>query len=377
MMTETIQLFRPDIGAAELAAMRRVIESGWLGRGPETEAFEAEFAAYLDVPAACVASLPSCTDGLFHAMTLLDLAAGDEVILPSVSFVGAAQAILAAGGRPVLCDVDSRSLNATADTIACRLSQRTRAVLLLHYGGAPCVMRPILRLLAERRLALVEDSACSPASRVEARFCGTFGAMGVWSFDAMKAMTTGEGGMIFVADREQMARLKPRLALGLTSPSGYASSAVERWWEYDVTTAGRRSQVSDLNSAVGRVQLSRLPQMIERRRQIDRAYREALAHSDWLRLPPEPSAETTGSYYFFWIQLESRLRDRLARRLRERGIYSSFRYYPLHRTTLFRDSSAFPGADAAADTTLCLPLHSALSTDELVRVCESVNSFIP
>src|SRR5688572_24343074 len=132
-----IHVFQPSLGAEELEAVRRVFESNWVGKGAVTDRFEAAFARHLAVDRGCVRSLSSCTEGLFQAMTLLGIAAGDEVVLPSISFVGAANAVLAAGATPVFCDVDRRTLNTTAADLEQAMTSRTRAVILLHYGGVP------------------------------------------------------------------------------------------------------------------------------------------------------------------------------------------------------------------------------------------------
>ena len=371
-----VQLFLPDTGPTEAAAAARVVASGWLGRGPETDGFEVEFAAHLGVSRDQLIALPSCTDGLFLAMEALELKPGDEVVLPTVSFVGAGQAILAAGARPGLCDVDPRSLNPAAEHIAAKLTPRTRAVVLLHYGGVPCDMGPIMALLDARGITLVEDSACSPASSIGGKMCGTFGAFATWSFDAMKLMSAGEGGMLYVRDPKLAARIRLRTVLGMSSASGLASASEHRWWEFDVAVRGRRTLYCDVLAAVARVQLARLDEMVTRRGQIARHYRQCVGGHGKLALPPAPPPGAVVSDYFFWVQLESALRDELARVLRFAGIYTSFRYYPLHRMTLFRDPGPFPGADEAANTTLNLPLHSKLTAQQVDRVCEVVDGFL-
>src|SRR5687768_8465038 len=185
MPSDPINVFQPTLGAEELEAVGGVFASSWVGRGARTDRFESEFAAHLGVDRGLVRSVSCCTEGLFQSMDLLGIGAGDEVVLPTISFVGAANAVAACGATPVFCDVDPRTLNATAGTLEPKLTTRTRAVLLLHYGGLPARLHEILPLLHGRRVALIEDSACSVASRIDGRACGTFGDVGVWSFDAM------------------------------------------------------------------------------------------------------------------------------------------------------------------------------------------------
>lgn len=356
--------------------MARVFASNWVGRGPVTDQFEQEFAAHLACPRPLVRSVSCCTEGLFQAVALLGIGAGDEVVLPSISFIGAAHAIAASGATPVFCDVDPATLNATAATIDARLSPRTRAILLLHYGGLPCDLDPILALAARRRIAIVEDSACSVASTHRGQACGTFGEVGVWSFDAMKILVTGDGGMVYCRTPEMALRLERELYLGLTSASGFSNPHESRWWELDATGIGRRAIMNDVASAIGVVQLRRLPAFIARRRAVHHLYDATLADLSWLAAPPPVPAHAASSYYLYWIRLaRGEYRDRLASWLRERGIYTSFRYYPVHRVPMYAGGPALPNADQAAETTLCLPLHQGLSDDDAGRVAEAIRDF--
>ena len=370
-----VQIFQPSLGREELEAVARVFASNWIGKGAVTDRFEAAFADHLDVARSLVRSVSCCTEGLFQSMGLLGVGSGDEVVLPSISYVGAANAILAAGATPVFCDVDPRTLNATADSIAAKLTARSRAVLLLHYGGLPCDMDAICSLVQGRHLLLVEDSACSIASMYRQRACGTFGDIGLWSFDSMKVLSTGDGGMVYCRSAELAERVERLLYLGLTSTSGLSSDAPERRWEFDASWPARRAIMNDIASAIGLEQLKKLPSFIERRRAIHELYDRELANLEWLRTPPEPPPHTHSSYYMYWVQTAPGVRDRLATCLREQGIYTTFRYFPLHRLDLYGTSDRLPHAEEAAQTTLCLPLHQNLSEKDTDRVIEAVRSF--
>lgn len=383
-----LNVFQPSLGDEELEAVRRVFASNWIGKGHVTAQFEQAFAAFCGVSAQHMRSISCATEGLFQAMTLLNIGPGDEVVLPTLSFVGAANAVLAAGARPVFCDVDARTLNATAADIEVCLSPRTRAVLLLHYGGVPCRMEEILALLMSRSIALIEDSACSVASTWHGRACGTLGDIGIWSFDAMKILVTGDGGMVYCRNPEMSIRLERLIYLGLEQPSGYTqamtvtdedkgpSAALQRpWWAFEVTEPGRRAIMNDIAAAIGLVQLHRLPLFIERRRQIHALYNEALADLAWLQLPPPLPPDCQSSYYFYWVQCPNHLRDALALHLRRCGIYTTFRYYPLHRVRVYGFYGQLPRAETAAATTLCLPIHQSLDDDDLARIVEAIWAF--
>lgn len=372
-----INVFQPSLGGEELEAVRRVFQSNWLGKGRLTGQFEEAFASHLGVPRKHLRSSNSCTEGLFLALKLLDVGPGDEIVMPSISFVASANAAVERGAKPVFCDVDRRTLNATAQTIEAVLTPRTKAVMLIHYGGLPAEMNPILELLRPRGIRVIEDSACSVASTYRGRACGTLGDIGVWSFDPAKILVTGDGGMVFTADPEMARRAELELYLGLGSQSGFSSSTASRWWEFDVECDGRRGITNDICSAIGLEQIKKLRTFLDRRREIDRIYRRELAHFDWLILPPEVPDYCCTSYYFHWIQVSGDgRRDRLASYLRDKGIYTTFRYHPLHRVAFYDHAGrSLPSTERAAEETLLLPIHQSLDDSDVQQILEAIRCF--
>ncbi|HEY0636231.1 MAG TPA: DegT/DnrJ/EryC1/StrS family aminotransferase [Pseudonocardiaceae bacterium] len=365
-----INVFQPTLGAEEAEVLREVFESNWLGHGPRTRKFEAEFAGHLGATPEQLVFINSATSGLFLTAELLDLGPADDVVLPSISFVGAANAISATGARPVFCDVDPRTLNPTAEDIERVLTPRTKAVLILHYGGQPGDVVRIAELCRERGLLLVEDAACAVSSRVDGVACGTFGDIAMWSFDSMKVLVTGDGGMLYVRDAE-LAERAHRLAYhGLHHASGFAAAAKvpARWWELDVRDFGRRIVGNDVTAALGSVQLRKLPDFIARRAEIAAAYDRLLDGVPGLVLPPPLPAGHTTSHYFYWVQLDPAIRDQVAAALLERGVYTTFRYAPLHKVPAYRATADLPGAEEASDRTLLLPMHQGLSDDDVATV---------
>ncbi|MEV5597547.1 DegT/DnrJ/EryC1/StrS family aminotransferase [Streptomyces sp. NPDC052496] len=363
-----IDLFQPQAGDDELAAVAEVFADRWLGHGPRSTAFEAAFAAHLGTRPEQVLFVNSGTAGLFLATELLGLRPGDEVVLPSPSFVAAANAVVRAGGRPVFCDVDARTLNPSAEDVEAAVTPRTKAVVVLHYGGYPGDIVRIADRCRAAGLTLVEDCACSVASRVGGRAVGTFGDLAMWSFDAAKVLTTGDGGMLHVRDAGLAARARRLAYHGLVRPTGLGYAKVShRWWELDVPEPGRREIGNDLTAAIGTVQLRRLPAFIARRKEIVELYDRELAGFDAVRLPPGLPAGHRSSYFFYWVQMAARLRDQVASALFRDGIYTTFRYAPLHKVPAFGTGGPdLPGAEQAAEETLCLPLHPGL-TDADVR----------
>ncbi|WP_410569596.1 DegT/DnrJ/EryC1/StrS family aminotransferase [Amycolatopsis sp. cmx-4-61] len=373
-MEPMINVMQPALGEQELAAVREVFESNWIGRGARTQQFESAFARHIGVDPGHVTSTNSCTEATFIAMELLEIGPGDEVVLPSPSFVGAGNAIAARGAVPVFCDVDEATLNPRVADVDAVLTERTKAVLILHYGGYPGDVAGIARLCEDRGIHLIEDAAVAIASTVDGQSCGTFGDIGVWSFDHGKIVVTVDGGMLCVRDPELAARAPKIAYLGMEQRSGYdqAMRAQTRWWDFDVTSFSRRSTTNDVLAAIGNVQLSRLDDFIARRREVAEAYDAGLSDVGGLRVPPPLPAGHTSSYYMYWLQFEGGIRDEVARDLYQLGVYTTFRYPLLHQVPAYGSSAVLPGAEAAAAKTLLLPMHQSLSDADVDRVISAV-----
>lgn len=371
-----INVFQPSLSNEEIYAVEEVFKSNWIGKGAKTKSFEENFKNHLNVNNGYTVSVNSCTEGLFQVMKCF-LQAGDEVIMPTCSFVGAANAVADAGAKIVFCDVDKRSLNATAKYIEEKITTKTKAVCILHFGGIACEMDEIVSLCEEKNLILIEDSATAVASNFKGKACGTFGQVGLWSFDAMKILVCGDGGMIYVKDEEKLSALKQNMYLGLISQSGFTNKVDSKWWEFQINAFGRRSIMNDISSAIGLIQLEKLPKFIQRRKNIAELYDSFFEKATWFKSPPKIPAYKTSSYYMYHIQTNSpEDRDKLASYLRERNIYTTFRYYPLHWVDFYGQKSVkLRNAEEAALCTLCLPIHQSLSDDEVEKISDLVLAF--
>lgn len=366
-----IQVFSPAISQSDIDTVANTLKSGWLGKGSKVTEFEVAWADHIGVSPANVVSTNSCTEALFTAIKLLNIGPGDEVIIPAIHFIGTAQAVLAVGATPVFCDVDSRTLNTTADDIHLKITNKTRGIILNHYGGVPCDdISLITQWCTDLNIYLIEDAACAPASTINGQAVGTFGDIGVWSFDAMKIITTGDGGMMYTRNPELASKAHKMLYLGISSESGLSSDKA-RWWEFGVDIEGaRRSVMNDIAAAMGLEQLKRLPEFIARRAQI-RAIYDGLLFDLPITFPPLWFDIATNSFYFYWIQTPKR--NELASYLKANGIYTTFRYYPLHWAYDIPDS--LPNAEKAARETLLLPLHCNLTDEQVNYICEKVREF--
>ena len=370
-----INVFQPSLGKEELERIKEVFASNWLGKGKINDEFEEGFAAHLHVGREYVFTTNCCSEGLFAAMHMFDIGPGDELILPSISFVGAGNAVCASGATMVLCDVDPRTLNVRACDIEQKITSKTKAILRIHYGGVPCEMDEITALAKRYHLAVIEDSACSVSSTYKGQACGTIGDMGMWSFDAMKILVCGDGSILYFKDPDKKMQAEKWLYFGLESKSGYSNSVDKKWWEYDVSSFGHRAIMNDITAAMAVEQLKKLPGFIARRKEIHEQYDALLGNLTWLNTPQELPKYSTSSYYFYHIQVKEPVRDDLAKYLRDREIYTTFRYFPLHRVKHYGICGHFPNADFAADHTLCLPLHQRLTDEDVKQISALIQEF--
>ena len=370
-----INVMQPTLGKEELEALEKTFESNWIGHGKKTAEFEEVYAKHLGSTKDRVLSTNCCSEGLFSSMHLCGIQPGDEVILPTISFIGAGNAVCAHGAKMVLCDVDPRTLNARACDIEKVITPKSKAVLLLHYGGIPCEMDEIVALCKKYNLKLIEDCAAGVCSTYKGKALGTFGDMGMWSFDAMKILVCGDGAILHFNDASLREKAEKWLYFGLETKSGYENSVAQKWWEFDISCFGHRAIMNDVTATIALEQYKKLPMYMEKRRFVHEFYNEHLNDLEWIDLPLPIPAGCTTSYYFYHIQVKNGKRDELATYLRQRGIYTTYRYFPLHRVPGFGINGKFPNADYAADNTLCLPIHQSLSKEDLELIVNTIREF--
>lgn len=370
-----INVYQPSLGQEELNRISEVFKSNWIGKGQLVADFEEQFAAHVKVDKKHLLSTNCCTEGLFSSMHLLNIKPEDEVIVPTISFVGAANSVCANGSKLVLCDVDPRSLNARAEDIEKVITSKTKAILLLHYGGIPCEMDDIVALCEEHNIKIIEDCAAGVCSFYKGRALGTIGDMGMWSFDAMKILVCGDGAMLYFKDPEIREKAEKWLYFGLETKSGYENSVAQKWWEFDISSFGHRAIMNNVNAAMALEQLKKLPMFMEKRKAVHEFYEKELAQYDWIVRPLPIPDDCTTSYYFYHIQVTNGKRDELATFLRQNGIYTTYRYYPMHRVKGYGVNGNFPNADYATDNTLSLPIHQGISSDDLEYIGSKIKEF--
>ncbi len=369
-----VPLFDPDLGIAEIDALKAVIESGWLAQGERTAEFERAFSTMLDSPEGIAVN--NCTAALHLALTALGIGEGDEVVCPSLTFVATANAIRYCGARPVFADVVSLDdWNIDRASIEAVLTPRTKAVVVVHYAGYMCDMQSIMSLARERNLKVVEDVAHAPGAVRNGKAAGAWGDVGCFSFFPNKNMTTGEGGMVTtanveVADRIRLLRSHAMTSVTLDRHKGHAFS-------YDVMELGFNYRMSELNAALGLAQLRRLVNGNAKRREHVTYYRENLARITeltvpFLNAPGEPVC------HIMPVLLSAHVdRTGVISKLREKGIQTSIHYRPVDTFTAYQDAKLGPcdylyNTHVIGGRVLTLPLFPSMTQVQIDLVCSSL-----
>lgn len=375
-MTWKIPLSDIDFGPDEEAAVGAVVRGRWLTMGAVTRQFEGEFAAY--VGARHAIAVTNATAALHMACVAAGLGPGDEAILPSLTFVATANAVRYTGATPVFADIEGEgSLNVPPQAIRACLTPRTRAILVVHYGGYACDMPSILAIAREHGLTVIEDAAHAVGSRLEGRMLGTWGQVGCFSFFSNKNMTTGEGGMLVTDDADLAAKLSLLRSHGMTSLTldrhqGHA-------WSYDVVALGYNYRIDELRSALGRAQLQKLEGNNRLRRERTALYRDLLrALCPAVGLPFEAHAGSSACHLLPILLPPGTERAAFMEQMKDRGIQTSIHYPPVHLFSAYRE--ALPGqrklerTEALAAREVTLPLYPSLSEADVRLVVEAVRA---
>lgn len=366
-----------DFGAEEEEAVQQVVKSRWLTMGAVTREFEEEFAAYTGARHAI--AVTNATAALHLACVAAGLGPGDEAVLPSLTFVATANAVRYTGAVPVFADIEGENnLNISVQEIEDCITPRTRAILVMHYGGYACDMPAILALAERHGLMVIEDAAHALGSELNGRMLGTWGTVGCFSFFSNKNMTTGEGGMLVTNDDRLADRLRLLRSHGMTSLTwdrhkGHA-------WSYDVVDLGYNYRMDEIRSALGRVQLRKLAHNNRLRREKTALYRHLLEEQCPETLVPFDNHPGVSACHLMPILLpDDASREEFMRSMKERGIQTSIHYPPVHLFSAYRgvplpvpQSLAFTEIMAAREVSL--PLYPALSEASIRLVVEAVQS---
>ena len=355
------------------AVVDEVVDSGWWSMGPKVEEFEAAFAEFTRTKHAF--GVANGTAALHLALLAAGCGPGDEVILPSLNFVAAANAIGHTGATPVFCDiVGPDDLNLDPADVEAAVTTSTKAVLLLHYGGYPCDVAAVRALAEERGLIVIEDAAHAPGASWHGEPCGSLGRVGCLSFFSNKNLPIGEGGMIVTDDDEIAQSLRLLRSHGMTTLTwerhrGHAAS-------YDVVERGFNYRLDELRAAIGHYQLRRLPDENARRRELTTRYRERLHGANGISIPfGELDEHSVSAHHLAVALLSDGKRDDVRAALADRRIQTSVHYPPIHLFTYYAELGArrpLPRTEAVAERVVTLPLYGHMTDEQSDLVVDAL-----
>ena len=377
MRSDFLVFGQPLIGEDEKQEVLDCLNRGWLGTGPKVARFEREFAAYKG--ASHVAALNSCTAALHLSLLALDLRPGDEVITSPLTFCATVNAIIHAGGTPVLADVRPGSMNIDPEEIRRKISRRTRAIVPVHFAGRACEMDEIMSIAGEHDVAVVEDCAHAIETEFRGRKAGTMGNYGCFSFYSTKNIVTGEGGLVIAREAADADRIKV-MALHGMNKDAWKRFSDEGFRHYDVVDAGFKYNMMDLQAAIGIHQLARVEMQWQRRAQVWRLYQEAFADLP-VGLPEPVEPGTRHAFHLYTIRVGT-LRTGIERDVfldamtgENIGVGVHYRSIPEHsfyRRTFGWRGEDFPHAFAIGRETVSLPLSARLTDEDVQDVITSV-----
>jgi dTDP-4-amino-4,6-dideoxygalactose transaminase len=370
----------PAIGDAERAEVMDTLRTPWVTTGPKTVAFEAALKTCLEAPS--VVALNSCTAGLHVGLVALGVGPGDEVIVPAMTFCATANVVEHVGARPVLVDVCPDTLTLSPEAVAAAITPRTKVILPVHYAGHPAPMDELDALAARHGLAVLEDAAHAITTRYKGRLVGSRSNLAAFSFYATKNLTTVEGGCLTGdAALVEKARIIGHHGMNRDAWKRFDRSGT---WYYEVVLPGFKYNMTDMQAAIGLVQLQRLPAFQARRREVVDRYAAGLGDLAALELPVEREwAHSSWHLYVIRLRLEALRIDRNAfiEELKDRNIGTSVHYLPVHMHPFYRDKYGYrpednPVAAGAYERMISLPLHAGLSDQDVDDVIEAVRDLV-
>ncbi len=366
-----IPFYKPFLGKEEIKEVSEVIKSGWIGMGPKTDEFERELEKY--VGKKYIVTTNSATAALHLALKLAGIKEGDEVISPALTFVSTNHAILYQNATPVFCDVDPDTLCADPKDIIAKITPKTKAIIVVHYGGHAVDLDPILKVAKRKNIKVIEDAAHAYGGSYKGKKLGTIGDFGVFSFHPVKGVATPDGGAVYTRSKNAAKKLKVLRWMGITKGTWERSGNKKYSWYYDVVDVGYKYHPNDVSSAFGLAQLKKIKITIKKKRKIYDSYMAGLKDISWLKLPVERSYETNALHNFC---IQTPHRNELVEFLKEKGIGTSVHYIPNNHYKMYRKFRAnIPVTENVWKKILLLPLFPDLTQKDVSYIIKTLREF--
>ena len=370
---KNIPFHKPYITEEEINEVIDSLRSGWLTMGPKTVEFERKFKEYIfGGEEGFAISFNSCTSALHLALKAIGLSEGDEVILPTNTFIATAEVVAYFNAIPVPCDIDEETHNIDVKKIEKLITKKTKAIIPVHFGGQPCDMDEILQLARAYNLKVIEDAAHALPAWYKGKKIGTIGDITCFSFYATKTLATGEGGMITTKNEEYAKKVKINRLHGIDRDA-WDRYTLKGSWYYEVVENGYKYNTTDINSALGLAQLRKLEWMNEKRKQISQRYTEAFKGTNIITPVLKPDRES--SWHLYVIKVNNR--DELIENLKKDGVGTSVHFIPVHKHPYYRarygyKDEDFPVANSIYERSVSLPIYPSLSEEEVDYIIENV-----
>lgn len=373
----------PEIGEEEINEVVDALRSGWVTTGPKTKQFEADFARYIGDGVEALA-VNSATSGLHLALEAVGVKAGDEVIVPTLTFTATAEVVRYLGAHPIFVDCDPNTLNIDVKLIEKAITSKTKAIVPVHYAGLACDMDTILEIAKKYNLKVVEDSAHAFPTFYKGKLIGTLDSdVTVFSFYANKTMTTGEGGMLVSKNKQIIERSKIMRLHGISRDAFDRYQSKTPAWYYEVIEPGFKYNLPDICSAIGLQQLKKIDKFWEKRELMAKKYEEALSDLPII-LPPKAENNSTHAWHIYPIRLKEDCgitRDEFIIKMSEKGIGCSVHFIPLHKQPVWRDTyhlsaEDFPAAEKVYASIVSIPLFTAMTEEDQERVIHAIREIL-
>ena len=368
-----VQLSKPSVSSREIKSVAKVILSGYLGMGPKTKEFENDLSNFFGRQAVCTSS---GTSALHIALQAIQPPNNkkNEVLVPSLTYAASYQAISAAGLKPISCDINPKTLNICFKDIQKKMNRKTLAIMPVHYSGDPSGIVKINSFAKKHKIRVVEDAAHAMGSSYKNRLVGSFGDIACFSFDGIKNITCGEGGAIVSNDAEVLTRASDIRTLGIIGDSARRTEG-KRSWSFDIAEQGYRYHMSDINAAIGVIQLKRFPSFQTKRRLLAKHYDDIFNNSPFISTFKSDYDEVTPHIYAVKLVVPHS-REELQRFLLAQGIQTGYHYFPNHRLTFFqKKGEVLPVIDSIFPNLLTLPSHVGVSKKDVKLIHKAINCF--